>query len=128
MLCSGVFGLLIAKLIRFFPPLVAGIVITVIGLSLIGPAAAMIAGHDTEDPHYGQVSHILVTFAVVFGILVLARTLRGFLGQIEPLLAITVGSLLALLTHSWSGGVRSRSWDLSGVGHADWLGFTAPFH
>ena len=132
MLCSGVFGLLIAKpfakVIRFFPPLVAGIVITVIGLSLIGPAAAMIAGHDTEDPHYGQVSHIMVAFAVVFGILLLARTLRGFLGQIAPLLAIIAGSVLALFTHSWSGGARTGSWDLSGVGHADWLGFAAPFH
>jgi uric acid transporter len=132
MLCSGVFGLLIAKpfakVIRFFPPLVAGIVITVIGLSLIGPAAGMIAGHDTQDPHYGQVSHILVAFAVVFGILILARTLRGFLGQIAPLLAIIGGALLALLTHSWSGSTRTRSWNLSGVGHADWLGFAAPFH
>lgn len=132
MLCSGVFGLLIAKpfakVIRFFPPLVAGIVITVIGLSLIGPAAAMIAGHDAEDPHYGQVSHIMVAFAVVFGILLLARTLRGFLGQIAPLLAITAGGVLALFTHSWSGGTRTGSWDLSGVGRADWLGFAAPFH
>ena len=132
MLCSGVFGLLIAKpfakVIRFFPPLVAGIVITVIGLSLIGPAAAMIAGHDTEDPHYGQVSHILVAFAVVLGILVLARTLRGFLGQIAPLLAIVAGGLLALFTYSWSGSTRTHSWDLSGVGHSDWLGFAAPFH
>src|ERR1700748_674132 len=50
MLCSGVFGLLIAKpfsmLIRFFPPLVAGTVICVIGLSLIGADVSLIAGDE----------------------------------------------------------------------------------
>jgi NCS2 family nucleobase:cation symporter-2 len=70
----------------------------------------------------------MVAFAVVFGILILARTLRGFLGQIAPLLAIAIGALLALFTHSWSGSTRTHSWDLSNVGHADWLGFAAPFH
>ena len=48
--CSspGVFGLLIAKpfsmLVRFFPPLVTGTVITIIGLSLIGADVSLIAG------------------------------------------------------------------------------------
>jgi len=40
LLCSGVFGLIIAKpfsmVLRFFPPLVTGTVIAMIGLSLIG--------------------------------------------------------------------------------------------
>jgi NCS2 family nucleobase:cation symporter-2 len=133
MLCSGVFGLAIAKpfskMIRFFPPLVAGIVIAVIGLSLIGPAVGMIAGHDTESAHYGQVSHILVALGVVGLIVVLSRTLKGFLGQIAPLIAIVVGGLVAVGTHSWNFmGARTPSWDLSGVKGAGWFGFAAPFH
>ena len=44
MLAAGVFGLIVAvpfaRAIRFFPPLVSGVVIVVIGLSLIGVAAA----------------------------------------------------------------------------------------
>jgi len=40
LIVSGIFGLLIAKpfsrLLRFFPPLVTGTVIVMIGLSLIG--------------------------------------------------------------------------------------------
>ena len=48
MICSGIFGLLIAKpfsmILRFFPPLVTGTVITVIGLSLIGADISLIAG------------------------------------------------------------------------------------
>jgi uric acid transporter len=133
MLCSGIFGLAIArpfsKMIRFFPPLVAGIVIAVIGLSLIGPAAGMIAGHDTESPHYGEQSHILVALTVVALIVVFSRVLRGFLGQIAPLLAIVAGGILALGTHSWNFmGVRTGSWDLSGVKGASWFGFASPFH
>ena len=132
MLCSGVFGLAIAKpfarLIRFFPPLVAGIVIVVIGLSLIGPASGMIAGHDTEDPHYGQISHVLVALAVVGLLVLFSRTLRGFLGQLAPLLAIAAGCGLALFTHSWHGKTNGASWDLSGVKGADWFGLAAPFH
>jgi xanthine/uracil permease len=48
LLCSGVFGLIVAKpfsmILRFFPPLVTGTVITVIGLSLIGADVSLIAG------------------------------------------------------------------------------------
>jgi uric acid transporter len=57
MLISGVFGLLIAKpfsmLVRFFPPLVAGTVICVIGLSLIGADVSLIAGDNPAAKDYG---------------------------------------------------------------------------
>src|SRR5499425_3751618 len=57
MLVSGVFGLIIAKpfsmLIRFFPPLVSGTVICVIGLSLIGADVGLIAGDSPAAASYG---------------------------------------------------------------------------
>ncbi|SOD71126.1 NCS2 family nucleobase:cation symporter-2 [Jatrophihabitans sp. GAS493] len=53
MLCAGVFGLIIAKpfsaMIRFFPPLVTGTVITIIGLSLVGADAGLITGKGQGD-------------------------------------------------------------------------------
>src|SRR6201990_2730005 len=62
MLCSGVFGLLIAKpfsmMVRFFPPLVAGTVICVIGLSLTGADVSLIAGDDPTSKSFGQISHL----------------------------------------------------------------------
>lgn len=123
MLASGVFGLLIAKpfakMIRYFPPLVSGTVITVIGLSLIGPGAGMIAGHDTGAKEYGQVSHIALGLGVVALIVIFSRVLRGFLGQIAPLLAIAVGSLIA---------IPMNLFHLNGVATAGWFGITAPFH
>ncbi|GAA0691704.1 nucleobase:cation symporter-2 family protein [Kitasatospora atroaurantiaca] len=123
MLCSGVFGLLIAKpfskMIKFFPPLVAGTVIAVIGLSLIGPGAGMIAGHNTGAADYGQVSHIALGFGVIALIVVFSKVLRGFLGQIAPLLALVVGTLVSIPMHLLH---------LDGVKSADWIGIASPFH
>lgn len=123
MLVSGVFGLLIAKpfskMIKFFPPLVSGTVITIIGLSLIGPGAGMIAGHDTTAANYGQLSHIGLGFAVIAMIVVFSRVLKGFLGQIAPLLALAIGTLIAVPMHLF---------DLSGVSSAKWFGIASPFH
>jgi xanthine/uracil permease len=76
MLCSGVFGLLIAKpfsmMIRFFPPLVAGTVIWVIGLSLIGADVSLIAGDNPAAKGYGHVSHIALAGLVML-LIVVAR-------------------------------------------------------
>jgi xanthine/uracil permease len=57
MIISGIFGMLIAvpfsRIIRFFPPVVTGSVITIIGLSLISAAAGLIAGNDSTSPGSG---------------------------------------------------------------------------
>ncbi|MCQ4079631.1 purine permease [Streptomyces sp. RB6PN25] len=123
MLASGVFGLIIAKpfskMIKYFPPLVSGTVITIIGLSLIGPGAGMIAGEDTGAKDYGQISHIALGFGVIAMIVVFSKALRGFFGQIAPLLAIVVGSIIAIPMHLFQ---------LQGVSSAPWFGISSPFH
>ncbi|WP_222432289.1 nucleobase:cation symporter-2 family protein [Leekyejoonella antrihumi] len=123
MICSGVFGLLIAKpfsmLIRFFPPLVAGTVITIIGLSLIGADVSLIAGSDATAKNYGQVSHIAVAAIVVLLIVVITRAFRGFVGQIAVLLAIVIGTLVA-----WAMGMT----DFSAVSGENWVGFSGFLH
>jgi NCS2 family nucleobase:cation symporter-2 len=123
MLASGVFGLLIAKpfakMIRFFPPLVSGTLLVVIGVSLIGPGAAMIAGHDTESPNYAGPSHIGLAFLVILLVVLFTRFLRGFAGQVGPLLALAIGLIVAIpmgLVH------------LTGVASAGWFGIASPFH
>ncbi|MDT7742641.1 MAG: uric acid transporter, partial [Actinomycetota bacterium] len=118
MIIAGIFGLIIAKpfsmIIRFFPPLVTGTVIAMIGLSLIGANVGLIAGDKTStftakipelnaqgqpfldsdgkvaqmiNPDSGQVSHIVLAGVVVILIVAFARFLRGFLGQTSVLLA-----------------------------------------
>ncbi|WP_326567858.1 nucleobase:cation symporter-2 family protein [Amycolatopsis rhabdoformis] len=123
MIASGVFGLLLArpfaKMIRFFPPLVSGTLLLVIGVSLLGPGAAMIAGHDTEAPDYGTPSHIAIALGVVALIVILTRVLRGFVAQIAPLVALAVGLIVAIPLGLTQFG---------GVGQASWFGLASPLH
>src|SRR5258705_13900338 len=65
-------------MIRFFPPLVAGTVICVIGLSLIGADVSLIAGDNPAATDYGQVSHIALAGLVMLLIVVITRCFRGF--------------------------------------------------
>jgi xanthine permease len=123
MIVSGVFGLLIAKpfsmLIRFFPPLVAGTVITIIGLSLIGADVSLIAGDDPTAPSYGKLSHIGLAAIVVLLIIVITRCFRGFVSQIAVLLSVAIGTLVAWPMHQT---------DFSGVSHKKWIGFSGFLH
>ncbi|MEV4596264.1 nucleobase:cation symporter-2 family protein [Amycolatopsis sp. NPDC049253] len=123
MIASGVFGLLLArpfaKMIRFFPPLVSGTLLLVIGISLLGPGAAMIAGHDTEAPDYATPSHLGIALGVVALIVLLTRVLRGFVAQIAPLVALAVGLIVAIPLGLTQFG---------GVGQASWFGLAAPLH
>jgi uric acid transporter len=122
MLCSGVFGLLIAKpfslMVRFFPPLVAGTVICVIGLSLIGADVSLIAGDNPAAKNYGQVSHIALAGLVMLLIVVITRVFRGFVSQIAVLLSIAIGTLVAWPMHLLN---------FSSVSSAKWVGFSGFF-
>ncbi len=123
MLISGVFGLIIAKpfasFVRFFPPLVAGTVICVIGLSLIGADVGLIAGSDPNAPNYGQISHVALAGLVILLIVVITRAFRGFIGQISVLLSIVIGTLIA-----WPMDLLH----FDSVKGAKWVGITEPFH
>jgi NCS2 family nucleobase:cation symporter-2 len=122
MLVSGVFGLILAKpfsmMIRFFPPLVAGTVICVIGLSLIGADVSLIAGSNPAAPGYGQMSHIALAGLVILLIVVITRVFRGFISQIAVLLSIAIGTLVA-----WPMGLV----DYSSVKGEAWFGFSGFF-
>lgn len=134
MIVSGIFGLLIAKpfsmVLRFFPPLVTGTVIAVIGLSLIGADISLIAGNQyttdfktgtlTPIKSFGQPSHIALAGLVVLLIVVITRFTTGFLSQIAVLISIVVGTLVA--------------WPMGGLIHwhevkdSKWFGIAEPFH
>jgi uric acid transporter len=124
MLISGIFGLIIAKpfsmIIRFFPPLVTGTVICIIGLSLAGADITLIYGSkDAGDKYIGGVGRIALAGLVILLILVITRLFRGFVGQIAVLLSIVVGTIVA----SFMNLV-----DFSNVKNADWFGGPKIFH
>ena len=122
LLVSGVFGVLIAKpfsmVLRYFPPLVTGVVITIIGLSLIGADVSLIAG-DSTSKNFGEPSHIGLAALVVLFIVLISRFFRGFIGQTSVLISIVLGCLVA-----WPMDLLH----FPDVHSAKWAGFPSPFH
>ncbi|MFD7921664.1 nucleobase:cation symporter-2 family protein [Streptomyces sp. NPDC059740] len=120
---AGALGFLAApyfsRLIRFFPPVVTGTVITLIGVSLLPVAYGWAQGGGEQSSQGGSLTNLgmaLFTFVVV---LVLRKVLRGFLQQISILLGLVVGTLVAIPV-----GIT----DFSPLAHADLVGFPTPFH
>ncbi|KAA0075500.1 xanthine permease [Mycolicibacterium sp. P9-64] len=120
---AGVFTFVIApifvKLLRFFPPVVTGTLITIIGLCLV-PVGA----HDAvANPHTGEIDasnlrwllYAAGTIAIIVGI---QRLFRGFVATIAVLLGLTIGCAVAFVLGDMS---------FEKVGAADAIGFTEPF-
>ncbi|WP_225730747.1 MULTISPECIES: nucleobase:cation symporter-2 family protein [unclassified Nocardia] len=122
MLAGGVVGIALAwpfaKVVRFFPPLVTGTVLTVVGISLIGVAGGLIVGSDPKAESFaapGNIGLAAVVVAIAVGFICLGR---GVWSQLGVLIALLVGILLALpmgLLHD-SGS------------DAAWVGLPRPFH
>src|SRR3954469_11593297 len=97
---SGLFVILIAKffgrLVRFFPPVVTGCVVTIIGITLIPVAMNNVAGGQ-GSPDFGSLSNLGLAFGTLLFIILLYRFTKGFIRSISILLGLTVGTLAAAL-------------------------------
>lgn len=97
---SAAIGLLItpvfSKIIRFFPPVVTGSVITMIGLSLLPVAAnwAMGGVRDAED--YGSMANIALAFGTLLIVLILSKIGNAAISRLSILLAIVLGTIIAI--------------------------------
>lgn len=109
---------LFTQLLRFFPEVVTGTVITVIGLSLLPVGINWAAGGvGAED--FGSVANIALSGATILIIVFIYRFLPGFLSRIAILLGLVLGTLVALPF----GMVNFDA--LAGAG---WFQLTTPFH
>lgn len=121
-IASGIIGTLIAplvgKLLRFFPPIVTGIVITSIGLTIIGVGINWAAG-GVGNPDYGDPVYLGVSFAVLIFILLVTRFVKGFFSNIAVLLGILFGFAIALMLHKVS---------FDGLDQVKWFDVVLPFH
>src|SRR5699024_9298908 len=121
LLVVGIIWVLIAplfsKLLRLFPAVVTGTVITLIGLTLIPVGLELIVGSDPEGSGYGSLSHIALAAFTLLLIAVFYRFLRGLLGQLSMLLALVVGAVVG-----WSTGIGS----LSGVAEGPFAAVMSP--
>ncbi len=108
-----------SRITKFFPPLVTGIVITTIGLTLMPVAARWVMGGNSASPEFGSVANIglaALTFAIV---LLLSKLGSAAISRLSILLAMVVGTLIA-----WSLGMA----DFSKVTEGPMFAFPTPFH
>lgn len=107
------------KLVRFFPPVVTGTVITLIGVSLLPVAFNWSQGGNATADDYGSTTNIIMAAVTLVIVLALRKLLRGFLQQIAILLGLIAGTLVAIPV-----GIT----DFGTIKDADAVGFPTPFH
>jgi len=108
-----------SRLIKYFPPVVTGSVITIIGLALLPVAAGDATGGagPTSDPTSGKnLAYALGTLALI---VVIQRVFKGFMATIAVLVGLVTGTLVA-----WAFGDAH----FGEVNGSSWVGVTTPFH
>ncbi|KMT21393.1 nucleobase:cation symporter-2 family protein [Clostridium cylindrosporum] len=113
-LIAGLFG----KLTKFFPPLVTGIVITTVGLSLF-PVAINNAAGGAKSPGYGSLENLFLAGVTLIVVIIMNRFFKGFLQAISILIALIVGTIIA----SFMGMVNFDE-----VAHSGWFKIVTPFY
>ncbi|MCY8855742.1 xanthine permease PbuX [Bacillus atrophaeus] len=97
-IASGLLVVLISfffgKLVAFFPPVVTGSVVTIIGITLIPVAMNNIAGGE-GSADFGDASNLILGFIVLAVIVLLYRFTKGFLKSISILIGIVIGTGIA---------------------------------
>ena len=121
-LASGLFVIIIStffgKLVRFFPPVVTGSVVTIIGITLIPVAMNNMAGGE-GSADYGSMDNLLLAFGTLIFILVLYKMFTGFIRSVSILLGLMAGTIAAM----FMGKVN-----FSEVGEASWFHMAQPFY
>ena len=101
-----------SKIIRFFPPVVTGCVITIIGLSLLPVAVRWMMGGNKNAPEWGSMENICLALATLAIVIILNMSANAAVRRLSILLAIVLGTVLAFL---FGFG------DFSKVGNGSWL-------
>ncbi|MED5047940.1 nucleobase:cation symporter-2 family protein [Bacillus siamensis] len=111
---AGFFG----KLVRFFPPVVTGSVVMIIGISLIPTAMNNLAGGEGSKD-FGSLDNVLLGFGVTAFILLLFYFFTGFIRSIAVLLGLIAGTAAAFFMGKA---------DFSDVVEASWLHIPSLFY
>jgi NCS2 family nucleobase:cation symporter-2 len=95
-------GPVFSQLLRFFPPVVIGSVITVIGLTLMPVAGTWLGGGDAGAPDFGSAAHLGLGVATIGFVLVVQRFAKGLLANLSVLLGLVAGTAIAAATRQTS--------------------------
>lgn len=85
---------LFSRLLRFFPGIVIGTMIVLVGVTLIKSGAQLITGKPSS-PGFGDPTHLLLGLATIASTVLLHRLLRGVLRQLAVVLGLVAGTALA---------------------------------
>jgi uric acid transporter len=117
---GGLFGLTVAPFVkyvlRFFPSVVTGSIITMIGVSLMRVGIGW-AGGGATAPDFGAAGYLAVAALVLVVILLVIRFARGFVANTAVLIGIAVGYVVAIGL-GWT--------DFSGLSAQPWLRIVLP--
>ena len=108
-----------AKLLRFFPPIVTGTLLTVMGTTLLSVSAGDIVATGDAAKATATFEALGFAFGTIAIIVIIQRLFKGFMGTLSVLLALVIMTAVAF---------AMGKTDFSGVGEASWLGITTPFY
>lgn len=119
-IACGLFMIVLApvfgRLIRFFPPLVTGTIILIIGVSLMRVAAGWFGGG--TGPNFGEPKAIGMGFFTLAVIIAIERFAPEGLRRVSILLGLLIGTVVA---------VPLGMTDWSHMGEYGWVGVVTPF-
>lgn len=129
---SGLFTFLIApfmgKLVRWFPSVVTGTVVLIIGLSLMRVGVDWFAGGSPmirspegmiPNPNYGLPFNLLMGTVVLLIVLLIVAYVKGFISHLAVLIGMVSGYLIALAL----GKIQ-----FDGLADQAWFALITPFH
>jgi xanthine permease len=112
-IAASILGFLItpvfSMIIKFFPPLVTGAVITTIGLTLMPVAARWAMGGNSKAPDFGSMTNIGLAAFTLALVLLLSKLGNAAISRLSILLAMVIGTVGA-----WAVGLVDFSKVMSG--------------
>ncbi|MBS1690719.1 MAG: purine permease [Actinobacteria bacterium] len=121
-IACGLFMILLApvfgRLIRFFPPLVTGTIILIIGVSLMRVAAGWFGGGTATGADFGSPKAIGMGFFTLAVIILIERFAPEALRRVSILLGLLIGTVVAI-------PLGMTNW--SHMGEYSWIGVVTPF-
>lgn len=118
---AGIIVVIIAplycKILRFFPPVVTGTTLTMIGLSLIPVGITNMGGGYVND--FGNPKYLALAFFTVLVVIVCNNFFKGFIQSLSVLIGLVVGTIVA---------VPMGLVDMKIVAEANWFGLPKLFY
>ena len=99
-LLTGVFYILavtlFVKVLKFFPPLVIGIMVIVIGINLVQVTGKLMVG-EPDSPDFGDPQNLLLGLITILITIVCFRFFRGMLGKLSVAVGLVGGTIVGAL-------------------------------